>query len=407
MLDSQKYALRRSEIRERLNELQQVDSLSEDLKAEMRKLSTEYQEVEVRWRAAVAVEDQDETDTTDTTDSESAELHRMETRANVGRYFGAVLDHRQVDGVEAELQQHFNLGGNQLPISMLMERRQVERNLETRAVTPAPTNVQGTQNRIIPAVFPASAAAFLGIPQPTVGIGEQVYPVLTTSATVNTPAKNAESTETTGAFSSDKLTPQRLQASFFWAREDAATFQGMGEALRANLREALSDKLDEYILSDGTVGLLGGGIDAPTDPTDTATWAGYKSDIASIVDGRYASSESDVRVVFGGSTWAHMRSLYRGTQNGTDDDAVTALRNMGTSVRVSAHVPDAATNVQGAIAAIGSAQHSVAPVWSGVSLIPDEITLADKGQVKLSAFMLAQFKVLRGDGFERLSYKIA
>ena len=288
-----------------------------------------------------------------------------------------------------------------------MERRQAEHNqLETRAVTPAPTNVQATQQRIIPAVFPSSAAAFLGIPMPTVGIGEVSYPVLTTSATVNTPAKNAASAETTGAFSSEKLSPQRLQASFFWAREDAAVFAGMGEALRANLREALADKLDEYILRDATVGLLGGGITAPTNPTTVATWAGYKSSASALIDGKYAQSESDIRIVFGSSTWGHMRSVYR-TDAATDDDGVAALRNMGSGVRVSAHVPAAASNIQGAVAAIGSAQSSVAPVWQSVSLVPDEITKADEGQVKLSAIMLAQFAVLRADGFKRLAYKVA
>ena len=113
MLNSQKLALRRSEIRERLNELQQVESLSDEQKTEMRKLSGEYQEIETRWRAAVAVEDEANTATAD---QEGAELRSLETRANVGRYFDAIVEHRQVDGVEAELQHHFKLGGNQLPI---------------------------------------------------------------------------------------------------------------------------------------------------------------------------------------------------------------------------------------------------------------------------------------------------
>ena len=51
--------------------------------------------------------------------------------------------------------------------------------------------------------------------------------------------------------------PSRIQASFFYSREDRARFAGMDSALRMNLSEALSDKLDQQILN-GANGLLEG-----------------------------------------------------------------------------------------------------------------------------------------------------
>ena len=53
-----------------------------------------------------------------------------------------------------------------------------------------------------------------------VGVGEAVYPVLTKAPVVGTPAENAEQDETTGSFSADILSPSRLQAAFFYSRED-------------------------------------------------------------------------------------------------------------------------------------------------------------------------------------------
>ena len=79
------------------------------------------------------------------------------------------MEHRAVDGREKELQDHFKLAGNVIPLAML----------EVRAITPAPADVGQNQAAIIPAIFPQSAAAFMGVDMPTVGVGESVYPVMT------------------------------------------------------------------------------------------------------------------------------------------------------------------------------------------------------------------------------------
>ena len=129
--------------------------------------------------------------------------------------------------------------------------------LETRAVTPAPGDVGQEQQTIVPYVFPMSAAAFLSVHMPTVGVGEKVFPVLTAELAVGAPAENAAQAETTGAFSADVLSPGRLQASFFYSREDRARFEGMDAALRENLSDGLSDGLDKQILA-GTAGLFTG-----------------------------------------------------------------------------------------------------------------------------------------------------
>ena len=245
MKASQKIALEMSTKREKLNVLLSADELSDEQRVEMAVLSTRMQQLEIEARAAILVEDETTITRTDVVDGEAREPRSLVDRANVGNIFEATLEHRATSGPEAELQAHFGLGPNVIPLSLL----------ETRAVTPAPGQVAQNQAAILPGVFPMSCAAFLAVDMPTVPVGEAVYPVLTKNADVGTPAENAVQAETTGSFSADVLSPSRLQVSFFYSREDRARFAGMDEALRMNLSDALADSLDKQILT-GTNGLL-------------------------------------------------------------------------------------------------------------------------------------------------------
>ena len=81
-----------------------------------------------------------------------------------------LLGHGVPVGQMAEVQQHFRLQG---PISYPLAM------LETRAVTAAPSNVGTATAGHHPYTFPQSAAGFVGVDMPTVGVGEVVFPILT------------------------------------------------------------------------------------------------------------------------------------------------------------------------------------------------------------------------------------
>ena len=138
--------------------------------------------------------------------------------------------------------------------------------------------------------------------------------------TVQAPAKGAAADETTGEFAAEKLSPTRLQASFSYGREDAASFVGMGDSLRSNLSEALSDGLDRQILI-GANGLLEGGNLAHVAADARTTYQGYREKLAyDHVDGRFASSPGDLRVVVGSATYGDIANSY-----GTDIGLPSAL----------------------------------------------------------------------------------
>lgn len=387
---------RASEIRIRLSELGDTPDLTDETRSEIDNLRREYQDNE-RKQTALRIAGDNPPTPLETRSSEGREFRTAVQAANLGEIFAHVAGVGNVTGATAELQQHYGLETRMIPAAMLIQDwAQVDKDLETRAVTPAPSNVGQNQGEIWSYVFPTAAAAFLGVEMPTVGVGEAVYPVLTSELTVGTPAENAAQAETTGSFSADVLSPSRIQAAFFFSREDRARFAGMSEALRRNLNDGLGDGHDKQILA-GTNGLLTG-TNLPNANVSTAdTFATYMSNFAyKQVDGRYCDTTGQLAIVVGSDTYADMGATYRSAES--DMNALDRLMAVTSGVRVSAHVPDTASNKQNAVIRRGMEPAAVSPIWEGIELIPDEITKADQGQIKITAVMLYAMKVIRTGG---------
>ena len=170
MTRTQKLQIEQSEVRQKIGEAidQPADDRADTFQADLDTLTRRAQALEVELRAALVVGDdtigETETETDET--PEAAELRELESRASIGPIFEAALGGALTDGAERELQDHLGLAGNQIPLALL--RREDGPELETRAVTPAPTDVGKQQAAIISAAFPRSAADWLGIPMPTV-----------------------------------------------------------------------------------------------------------------------------------------------------------------------------------------------------------------------------------------------
>ncbi|WP_419163064.1 hypothetical protein [Candidatus Palauibacter sp.] len=232
---------------------------------------------------------------------------------------------------------------------------------------------------------------------PRVPSGDAVFPILTTRPTVSSydTTTDTAAAETTGAFTAESLSPKRLQARFSYRRTEAARFRGMSAALRQALTSGLSEGLDKAIIDQ-----------LVSDVTRTAasaadTFASVRKRFCySAIDGRFASREGDIKLLVGGDTLADWSELYRG--NNADDAAVDSIRRITSGVRVSPHIAAASGNKQDVIARLGMRMDAQAPVWDGISIIPDEVTEAAKGQVKIHAIMLYNVKVTRADGFKRI-----
>ena len=382
MTPTQKIQIEMSENRQ---ELRNLGMFADDDKVKVvtaNRLNDEIMAQEVELRAAIEAED------AANTSPETREWADVSGRFDLGEMFESVMEHRASAGAIAEVQAERGLPANAIPTEMLMEKR---------AVTPAPADTGQTQNAIEGYVFPQSVAAFLGIPSPIVPVGDATFPVLTSDPAAGTPAENAAQTETTGAFKADVLTPGRIQASFFWSREDQNRMAGMSDALRAALQGGIADKLDSEIMV-GTNGLLTGTVLSNHNVNSVTGFSDYVSAFAySRVDGRYAASGADLRLVMGSATYAHAGGQYRHAN--ADDVALDRLTEITGGVRVSAHVPAVSASKQNVLIRLGMRRDMVAPVWGGVTLIPDEITKAANGQLQLTAVLLYAAKLLRSGGF--------
>ena len=357
------------------------DSSAEDLAAkrkETRALEDRAEEID---RAAVEVEV-----VKVEPDAEGRELRSLIDGSNAGEIFAAAVDHGAPEGRTAELQQHFKLPQNAVPLVLL----------EQRAVATVPAGAESTTAPTVLPVFARGDANFLGVRMPTVGVGDAVFPVLSTRPTVGGPHTADQNVPVTDAtFTADSLSPGRLQASFEYRRSDAARFGSLDSSLRSALSEGLSEALDKEVVDQIVADVT------RVDATAENSFATYRSGLVySRLDGRYARMESDIRILMGSATAVHASSEYRG--NNADDSAIDSLRRISGGLRISAHVAGVSGNKQDVIVRRGSGDDAVAALWAGVTLIPDEITGAKTGKIVISAVLMAAFKVLRTDGFARI-----
>ena len=415
MTRTQRLAIRLSEIRQRLNELSGRDDLSESEETDLRSLSTEYPKLEARHRAAMISESTEEAAALDGDgDGEDREHRELRSRSRLARFVAAAMDGVPVQGAEAEFSAAAGCPGS-IPLELFEVRRSDTGAPERRAVTPAPGTTDENLAGIVPAIFDRSAASWLGIEMPTVPVGDAGYPVLSTSLTGGPVAKSAEADEGAGAFTVTMASPRRISGAFRFTVEDAARLSGMEEALRANIASVLSDALDNQAINgsgtgDGTINGL---LNILTDPSAPAagaeTFARFVSAAAGHVDGLFAVDLAGVRQLVGVQTYGHMAGTFRADEDATMAEAWLMQRTGG--VRTSRRIAAPASNIQQAIIRRANPMGdrvAVMPTWQGLQLIRDPYTGARKGEVALTALMLASdVIVLRGGAFVQGAYRLA
>ena len=396
MLLSQTLNLRISEIRQRLNEINSLegDDFTTEVRSESEALQTEFAGVEVKYRSAVIAEsdDDDAARREFSTNSEDRELRQLIDASSVGGIFAAAMESRKPEGQTAELQAHFQLPYNSIPLDLL----RIDRGVEERAAATVPASIgEAVQAPVVTPVFASGDGDFLGIERPTVPVGDAAYPVLSTLPSVKGPfSDSSEAAQTDATFVANSLAPERLQASFSYLRSDAARFSGLDASLRLALNSGLQEALDKQAIS-GTDGLLTGANLPNNNAAAVSTFQLYLSGLLyGRVDGRYARTPRDVRMIVGQGTFAHASLAFKG--NNSDESGVERLQEKSGGMMVSAHVPAVANSKQNALIRLGMERGAaVQPMWQGVSLIIDEYTRAAHGELIIHAVLLANFAITR------------
>ena len=176
MTKRQRIEIRRSEAVQRLNELAGLegDALTDELRAEMDKLTKVLPGIETELRAAITLEAAEEAETRgefgNNGDGEPAEIRALRSKVRTGGYVTAALEQRAADGAEAEYNAAIKIGANRFPLSLLAP-------VEERAVTAVDTTVM--QRRWLDRLFADTAAMRIGVTMESVADGVASYPVTT------------------------------------------------------------------------------------------------------------------------------------------------------------------------------------------------------------------------------------
>ena len=413
MLRSQELSLRISEIRQRLNELAGKDSLSAEERAEVDTLSAELSGKETQYRAAVQAEEAESREHRAAGDGEGAELRSLTGRVRCGEYLQAAVEQRAVSGAEAELNAAVGLAAQgRMPWAALLPRAAPEVRQDAATAAPA-TGIPTNQAEILERVFARSSTMYLRVDMPSVGVGESSFPVFTTGASAEQAAKGAAVDADVATFTPNSLKPKRLSAAYLWGVEDEAELRGLESALRDDLGMAMSDAMDKQVINGDGVGanvpgFLGGHADglALTGAAAGAklTFDSYRNLFLKRVDGLYAHRAGDVRLLVNPMLYAAAGVEYRDSSTDSDVSALDSVMELGGGFQSSANMPaNDGDNRADVIACRGEPRAAVAPVWEGVRLIRDEVTGANKGQVRLTAIALWNFKIIRKAQYARLN----
>ena len=414
MKKSIKLALRASEIRQKVNELPVADA--EKRSALLAELST----VETEWRTALTTEAEEDAAAPSGggLSAEERARRQLENRAELRHALHAVMNERALTGAEAELQQAVGLSGHTLPWELLAPRHLEAGTAEHRvdAVSAAPSDTHLMQHSIIGRVFARSATVALGVAMPSVPVGQQNFPVISAGSDASVLAKDSSVGDAGAAtLTAHTISPTRLQVEYVFRREDQATLMGIEEALRRDLSGTLAEQLDKQVLVGGASPNFGGflstvaqgGLAARADTPAIVDFSLAAAELALGIDGKFAGGLDEVCSVVGTATARKLATVFQANDS---DSAWAYSSRVSKKTMASANVPAVAGNYQGGVVARvgGEGMNAVAPIWSGVAMVRDEVsqTLRKAGQISITAIMMAGFNILRADGFARTKFKV-
>ena len=392
MTNLQQITVRSSEVRERLNVLAGEPKLTAEETAEIAALTVEYSDLETRFRAAVLAqgESQEQADADSQNDGDSP-ARRVEIRA----YVESAITGGDLVGAERELNDELKLAASMMPLEAL----------EDRTVTPIPADSGERVRSIAGRVFAKTAAARAGFQFPTVPVGDAVFPIMATGATPTYVAKSGEATAPAGSITTTKLEPKRVSGSLEIQVEDIASLVGFEDAIRTDIRAAISDDIDAEIVG-GTgsapfpTGMCYYGDDPTAPATGVETHQRYRAAYLAAVSARYGRPSA---ILIGQATYRQAGAVYRG--NSADIDGLDAIGGES-NIILSPHVPNPSSNIQRAVW-IRPGIVGYAPVWRGVQLIRDNVTQARKGVVVITGIALTNSAVTDGNLIERDSFRVA
>ena len=375
-------SVRISEIRDRLVELDAIETRSTEQNSEQTALMAERTKKELEYRTEANAEGKAELHPRDfNVLPETRERRAIRPRTGVADFYAAAAGGREVTGAAREYADACGVAPfGKLPLLIFTDGQP-----ETRAISVGPAT-EGVVEPTVPFVFQRSAAQSVGIQFPTHGPGTVQIPRVTTPPPADTLAKDAAAPVTAAVIALDTKTPKRISGQFEVRVEDLAVYPPLEEVLGESIRGALSNELDNEVFNGAAAGLNGLFVQAADVAIAGAveTFATGIGRFAALVDGENAYSLADLRCVVGPSTYAKFMGLISdGVPLG--DYLETKLG----SFRVSNRMPALASHGQKGIVTLNGGPSPIRIfVWSALELTRDPFSGAGAGKVTITATAL-------------------
>ena len=379
-------SIRISEIRDRLVELEAIETRSTEQESEQKALMAERTTKEAEFRGALQAEEEDRLHPGDfDVLPETRARREIRSKTGLADYLAAAAGGREVSGAAAEYSAACGVSAmSRMPMVIFPDGQP-----ETRAITPGPA-VKGALQPIVPYLFERSAAASLGIMMPSVPSGQVQIPKVGTAPPSDTLAKDGTAPATAAAVTLVNQSPVRIAGSFEVRVEDLAVMPTLEAALSEAMQGSLSNELDESTFN-SAAGELNGLFTQATDVAAASSAETFSTGIArfaALVDGRHAYDLSDLRACIGSATFALYAGLFANANKG-DVSLFDYLSNALGSIRVSDRVPAVASTAQKGIVVLSAS--STPPkihVWDSLDIIRDPYSGAGVGKVTLVATAL-------------------
>ena len=417
MTNSQKLAVRISEIRQRLNDISGLsdDEMTDEIRAEADRLTSEFRNAETQHRSALIAEGEEQRVAANDFaangegDGEAAEVRALRGRVRVGEYVGAAIEQRLVAGAESELNAALKMRDNAFPLSLLAP-------VEARATTntDSQTNQSG---RWLDRLFAGTAAERIGITMESVAPGIASFPVTTAGATAAQRGRSEAAADAAWTVGVTELKPSRNAVRGTFTEEDAHRLPSLEASLRRDLGMALTEGVDRAIFlgDDGAnenvadiVGLASANdvVEVEVTQTNKILGPGTLEAFSGLVDGIHAASFDDLKICSSVGAWR----LWEKTVFNTAADNMTLaafLRMAGLSWASRGLITED-TAADDWCAFVGRARGidgaGVAALWESGLLLRDPYSASSSGQVNLTLSYFWNFGLPRATNFARIKF---
>lgn len=414
MLTSKKLELRRSEIRQNLAELANIETPSEDEVRKMSDLDVEYRAKEAQYRAALVSEDEERREAGAELETRSGtEWAEMMAGFEMRQVALALDEGRSIDGQTGEIVTELRSAGGYRGVPVPWQALEVRNTVSSG--TPDPVSTRP----IIDRLFPDSVAAKMGAQMINIGTGEAEWPVVTSAVSAGwasseggNVADPTQYTTTDRPMKPDNTMGVQMRITRKALKQSGAALE---QAVRRDMNGAMSQELDRAIFlgagsSGEPLGIVAGastyGI-TETDVNDEPTYQNFLDEVVAFMAANAITSPGQIRALMRPELFGKLEGTLNTVTQTTEYYRLAfllagrgATGTFPQNINVTSNGLPAPTGTPAATSMVlTTSTGGVAPVfvgtWGAVDLIRDPYSDAQSGGLRLTALATMDQTVAR------------